>query len=365
MEVRGPRLGGSAPVRVEPRTRARRRSGDGAARAAHGRSAVPERFGPRVGGCVGFVYKAAAEIGELGDNTAALRAAIGADPLLQLLLRQPDSRISVLGHTRWASVGIISEANCHPVNSDEAEMSAGEARPYVVAALNGDVDNHADVKVALGLRIPGPITTDAKVIPAGVARTTTATGGDLVEAFRRSVAGFDGSVAIAAAAANRPDRVMLALRGSGQGLYVGFAEDLFIVASEPYGMVEETARFVRVDGETPARAGEPQSRGQVVVLDGSRAGELGGVQRLRYDGTPLPVRESDVALAQVTTRDIDRGDAPHFLLKEISEAPRACARPCAARSSSARASCTRVVGERAFPRRSRRGSRGSSCARSG
>jgi glucosamine--fructose-6-phosphate aminotransferase (isomerizing) len=75
-------------------------------------------------GSVGFVYKAAAEIGELGDNTAALRAAIGADPLLQLLLRQPDSRISVLGHTRWASVGIISEANCHPVNSDEAERRA-------------------------------------------------------------------------------------------------------------------------------------------------------------------------------------------------------------------------------------------------
>jgi glucosamine--fructose-6-phosphate aminotransferase (isomerizing) len=187
--------------------------------------------------------------------------------------------------------------------------------------LNGDVDNHADVKVSLGLRIPGPITTDAKVIPAGVARTTAATGGDVVEAFRRSVAGFDGSVAIAAAAADDPNRLLLALRGSGQGLYIGVAEDLFIVASEPYGMVEETARFIRVDGETPARAGEPQSRGQVVVLDGSRAGELDGVLRLAYDGTPLPVSESDVSLAQVTTRDIDRGDAPHFLLKEISEAP--------------------------------------------
>jgi len=38
------------------------------------------------GGHLGFVYKAAAEIGELGDNTAALRTAIRDDPLLHLAL---------------------------------------------------------------------------------------------------------------------------------------------------------------------------------------------------------------------------------------------------------------------------------------
>ena len=40
------------------------------------------------------------------------------------------------------------------------------AGPYVVGVLNGDVDNHADLKAAHGLRIAGQITTDAKVIPA-------------------------------------------------------------------------------------------------------------------------------------------------------------------------------------------------------
>ena len=39
--------------------------------------------------------------------------------------------------------------------------------------------------------------------------------------------------------------------------------------------------------------------------------------------TASPVRSapSEVVTAEVTTRDINRGDAPHFLLKEISEAP--------------------------------------------
>src|SRR4051794_29111256 len=270
------------------------------------------------GGHLSFVYKAAAEIGELGDNTMALRAALTGDELLHLALAADDAEVTVLGHTRWASVGIISEPNAHPLNSEEDGRSAG---PYVVAALNGDVDNFADLKSAEGLRIAAEITTDAKVIPTLVSRKLAA-GEQLDEAFRRTVAGFEGSVAIGALAADSPNRVLLALRGSGQALYVGLAEDAFLVASEPYGLVEETSRYVRMDGETPANLDNPNaSRGQVLVLDGDRAGSLDGIARRAYDGTELPVTDSDVITAQITTRDIDRGSYPHFLLKEITESP--------------------------------------------
>ena len=118
------------------------------------------------GDTLSFTYKAAAEIGELGDNTAALRRSIAGDALLRRALASPDARVGLLGHTRWASVGIISEPNTHPVNSRELEQPAGAIPPYVVAALNGDVDNHADLRAEHGLRVPAPITTDAKVIPS-------------------------------------------------------------------------------------------------------------------------------------------------------------------------------------------------------
>jgi glutamine---fructose-6-phosphate transaminase (isomerizing) len=271
-----------------------------------------------VDGCLAFVYKAAAEIGELGDNTRALREAIRADELLRLALGGADASAVVLGHTRWASVGIISQPNAHPVDSAE---EGRDGAPYVVAALNGDVDNFADLKALDGLRIAPEITTDAKVIPTLVARRV-AEGTDLAGAFRSSVASFEGSVAIAAAASAAPDQVLLALRGSGQALYVGLADDAYVVASEPYGVIEMTPRYIRMDGETPANPDNPTaSRGQIVVLDGRRAGTLEGVGRLAYDGTPLPVTEADVAEAQITTRDIDRGTFPHFLLKEITESP--------------------------------------------
>jgi glucosamine--fructose-6-phosphate aminotransferase (isomerizing) len=265
-----------------------------------------------------FVYKAAAEIGELGDNTRAMRQAVAGDALLRLLVSQPGARLSVLGHTRWASVGIISEANAHPVNSEEIEVDA--AMPYLVSALNGDVDNHADIKVRNGLKIAEPITTDAKVIPTVVARKNAA-GADLVSAFRQTVGEFDGSVAIATSSADEPNKVLLALRGSGQGLYVGIAEDRFIVASEPYGVVEETLSYVRMDGEALSDPSNTSSRGQVIVLDGDSAGTVGGMSMLAYDGTDLGLNQSSVAIAEVTTRDIDRGEHKHFLAKEIGEAP--------------------------------------------
>ena len=110
---------------------------------------------------------------------------------------------------------------------------------YVSAALNGDVDNHADLVAIEGLRIAREITTDAKVIPALVGRRLDQ-GAGVDEAFRATVATLEGSVAIAASVSGPTDQILLALRGSGQSLYVGLTDDAFIVASEPYGLVEET-----------------------------------------------------------------------------------------------------------------------------
>ena len=273
----------------------------------------------RVGDVVSFVYKESAEIGELGDNTAALRRAIADDELLVQLLSNESAQALVVGHTRWASVGIISEANAHPVNS---EALGATTTPYYVAALNGDVDNYADLAADAGLAFPATITTDAKVIPSLVADRVSK-GDDPRDAFRSCVASFDGSVAIALAGADEPDTLRLAQRGSGQALYVGLAEDTFIVASEPYGIVELTPDYIRLDGETPVDPENPASaRGQIVTLDRNHAGTLAGIERQSYDGRALPLLDADIASAEITTSDIDRAGYPHFLLKEISEAPR-------------------------------------------
>ena len=205
--------------------------------------------------------------------------------------------------------------------------------------LNGDVDNHADLRVEHELRLHPHITTDAKVIPALMSRQR-ATGTGIVESFRRTVSSFEGSVAIGAMAADAPDTLLIALKGSGQGLYVGLADDSYIVASEPYGVVEETSRYIRLNGE---------HGGQIVALRGSAAGELTGIERIGYDGEPLPLATDEVITAEVTTRDIDRGDARHFLLKEIGEAPRSFEKTLRAKIIDSNGRLRANIGERALP----------------
>ena len=268
--------------------------------------------------CLSFVYKAAAEIGELGDNTAVLRAAIADDELLAATLDADDASAVVMGHTRWASVGMINEANAHPLNSELAE---GPSRPYTIGALNGDVDNHTDLVADHGLSLDPGITTDAKVIPSLWSARLPGSANP-IDAFRRTVADLNGSVAIAGQTASHPGQLLLALRGSGQALYVGASEDAYVVASEPYGLVEQSSRYLRMDGETPSDPDNADaSRGQVVVLNRDHAGDLTAIQRLSYDGTSLPVVDTDIADAEITTRDVDRRGFPHFLLKEITESP--------------------------------------------
>src|SRR5207302_5607341 len=81
------------------------------------------------------------------------------------------------------------------------------------------------------------------------------------------------------------------------------------------GLVEETSTYVRMDGESGAVPG------QVIALDADGAGSLDGLTRLAYDGSPLPVAVGEVRTAEITTRDVDRAGFPHYLLKEISQAP--------------------------------------------
>jgi len=175
------------------------------------------------------------------DGAGALEVVRAAGPLDNLVARLGGvtaGGTAGMGHTRWASVGIISQANTHPLNSDEVGRTEG---PYVTAALNGDVDNYADLRLSEILAVPEEVTTDAKVIPTLVSHRM-AEGSSATEAFAHTVARFHGSVAIGASVADTPDQLLLALRGSGQGLYIGLAEDAFVVASEPYGLIEETSR---------------------------------------------------------------------------------------------------------------------------
>ena len=154
--------------------------------AAARRAARPSTRCSRSGRCasadgrLAFVYKAAAEIGELGDNVeGAARSGARRRPAAPRArsARRPGvgARPHPLGQRRHHQRAQLPPGERR---AGRAERPAAERRPAAavhVAVLNGDVDNHADIKVNHALRIAGPITTDAKVIPAVMALHAAAT----------------------------------------------------------------------------------------------------------------------------------------------------------------------------------------------
>jgi glucosamine--fructose-6-phosphate aminotransferase (isomerizing) len=291
-----------------------------------------------------LVYKRASIIGRLGDNVAFLRAAIEADDYLHTVLAMPSARVTVLAHTRWASVGRISEANAHPVDS---AAGAHGGNGYATAVLNGDIDNHVDLRETLDLPVDeAGITTDAKVIPVMLRRELNAET-DPVQAFAASIRRFHGSFAIAAQSDADPDRLLLAVRGSGQGLYVGFAPACFLVASEVYGLVGWTDRYLRLDGAVVDGDGE---HGTVVALSRAGAGTLAAMERFTVLGRPVPVTEEHVSTAEITTRDVARGSFEHYLVKEITEAPSSFRRSLRGRIVASGEHLTTMLGDASLPR---------------
>jgi len=271
---------------------------------------------------VSFTYKIAAEIGSLGDNIAFIREQVRNDTIFQRIVTCPFIHHTISCHTRWASIGEISEANCHPVDNaldDDRATSKG----IIHACLNGDIDNYLGLKKELedeGLAIPGGISTDTKVIPLQIERHVRK-GLDPLEAFRMAVNSFQGSHAISMHTDLAPGKLFLAQKGSGQAIFVGISKDMYIPASEVYGFVEETSVYLKLDGEKVVEGLHGQTQGQIFILDQASPGGLEGITAMYYDGTPIELSEAHLKHTDITSRDIDRQKFPHYFLKEISESP--------------------------------------------
>ncbi len=263
---------------------------------------------------ISIVYKTASEIGALGDNVKFIRTQVKNDRLLHLICTHKFLFHTISSHTRWASVGDITEANCHPVDNVPTDKLI-EKNGILHVSLNGDIDNYLELKYEYEARydqIHPEITTDTKLIPLQIEHYLKQ-GNNIEESFRLAVNDFNGSHAISMHTNLAPDKLFLAQKGSGQAIFVGIAPDHYIAASELYGIIEETHTFIKLQGE---------KKGQIVTLSQNSKGGVSGIKSFFYNKTPITIKESDILTSSISSRDIDRQDYPHYFLKEISESPK-------------------------------------------
>jgi glutamine---fructose-6-phosphate transaminase (isomerizing) len=261
-----------------------------------------------------FTFKVANLVGRLGDNTSALRTAIRSE---ESLWRAAEcaSAVNIIAHTRWASNGIISLSNCHPVDGslygkDHTESSSDTLARFV---LNGDVDNYPElVQECLTKRryaIEPTVTTDAKILPIFY-RLGTDLSLTPEDRFAQLMNNCVGSLAIVMQHPSFPQKLFLGQKGSGQSLFIGKVKDGLMVASEVYGLASCTRFSYALVGT--------EKGGTQVTLDACIESGDEFTGRYLADFQPLSLRGDSI---YIHSRDIFRGDFDYYFEKEIHEAP--------------------------------------------
>ena len=158
------------------------------------------------------------------------------------------------------------------------------------------------------------------MIPALISRRI-ASGADATEAFRASVASFEGSVAIAAAVADEPGRCSSRCGAAARRSTSGAPTTRTWSRASRTGWSRSHPPTCASTARRCARPATPRARARSSCSTRAPAAIPGAITRRSYDGTVLPIEPDEWVRAEITTRDVDRGDAPHYLLKEITEAP--------------------------------------------
>jgi glucosamine--fructose-6-phosphate aminotransferase (isomerizing) len=191
-----------------------------------------------------------------------------------------------IGHSRWATTGIVTEENAHPHCDCKGEI-------FVVH--NGIIENYKELKAKLITE--GHVfksETDTEVIAHLIEKYYL---NNLEEAVGKALNDVRGTYGLAVISTKEPDKLVAARMSSP--LIIGVGVDEFLVASDSSAIITRTRQIINLDD------------GEIAVL--------------KRDGFCI-FKEEQEAKKNIETIDWDieqaeKGGYKHFMLKEIMEEP--------------------------------------------
>jgi len=237
------------------------------------------------------------------DRRFDIRKAVGRVAQLESILDRDMPGTAGVAHTRWATHGAVTQANAHPhFDSDRR----------IVVVHNGIIENMAALKnklVSEGVKFVSE--TDSEVFAHLVSHFYNGgaslgeslnpdVAGDPVEAVRQALLRLRGTWGVAVMFADHPDTIVVGRNGSP--LVIGIGDEEVYVASDPHALVPYTRRVMFM------------ADGEMAVLTPT------DVRTIRLDGGS---HTSAVETLEEEWGDGEKGDFPHFMLKEIHDQPEA------------------------------------------
>ena len=220
----------------------------------------------------------------------AVKAEGKLDRLIEKLDEQPLGGAYGLGHTRWATHGVPSERNAHPVV---------DAQQRVALIHNGIIENFLPLKEELieqGWQFTSD--TDTEVVANLISSFLE---DHLSVAMAKTVKKLEGMYALAAVSTQSATQEIVAAR-NGPPLVLGIGEGENFLASDPAALLAHTRDVIFLENGDLARL-TPET---IEIWDAS--GEKAERSLVRLDWDPIQV---------------EKGGFKHFMLKEIHDQPQA------------------------------------------
>jgi len=194
-----------------------------------------------------------------------------------------------IGHTRWATHGVPSDANAHP----HCDCSG-----RIAVVHNGIIENYAVLRKDLMLEGHDFVSeTDTEVLSHLVEKYYQ---GSLEEAVRRALQDLHGSYAIAVVCSDQPDRIIAAKKDSPLIVGLGTGEN-YLASDIPAILGRTNQVYILEDGE-------------FVVLQSD------SVTITDFQGNPVNKQIFTVTWDPIAA---EKNGFEHFMLKEIHEQPTA------------------------------------------
>jgi glucosamine--fructose-6-phosphate aminotransferase (isomerizing) len=194
-----------------------------------------------------------------------------------------------IGHTRWATHGVPSDANAHPHSSVNKEISV---------VHNGIIENYMALKDEL--QALGHVfisDTDTEVIAHLLNELYT---GDLVETIQIALKRMKGSYALAVLCANEPDKIVAVRKDSP--LIVGLGDGENFIASDIPAILNYTREVYLLDN------------GEMAVLTADH------IEVIDNAGNTI---DKEIFVVDWDPGDAEKGGYDHFMMKEMVEQPKA------------------------------------------
>ena len=194
-----------------------------------------------------------------------------------------------IGHTRWATHGVPSDANAHPHSSVNKEISV---------VHNGIIENYMSLKDEL--QAMGHVfisDTDTEVIAHLLNELYN---GDLVQTIQIALKRMKGSYALAVLCANEPNKIVAVRKDSP--LIVGLGDGENFIASDIPAILNYTRDVYLLDN------------GEMAVLTAD------AIEVMNSAGQVI---DKEIFVVDWDPGDAEKGGYDHFMMKEMVEQPKA------------------------------------------